>query len=93
MLPSMPILYGGHHMKCCVSAHEAPSGLLQVQTEEIAALLPALQAALAELKDMRKQVAAESGAVDVAKLRADLRADVRSDLRAELRTFVESINE
>lgn len=68
-------------------------GLLQVQTEGIAALLPALQAALAELKDMRKQAAAQSGAVDVATLRADLRADVRSDLRAELRTFVESINE
>jgi hypothetical protein len=58
--------------------------------EQVAALLPALQAVLTELKDLREQGAAET---DVAKLRSDLRSDVRSDLRSELRTFVESINE
>ena len=77
--------------------HQMPlCALLQAQTErleQVAALLPALQAVLTELKDMRKQGDPEMGPRDVAKLRSDLRADVRSDLRSELRTFVESINE
>jgi hypothetical protein len=68
-------------------------GLLQAQTEQMAALLPALQAAIAELTDMRKQGAEAAATLDVAKLRSGLRADAQSDLRAELRTFVESINE